>query len=139
MEHFKHIQEQLFCFSHFVIFWSSIFLLFVFCCFIYSISSLLLFLIVLSQVVALSRNTEKNAINQSTKPLQKWSKEFKSDNFRYPKVGRAITKWGAIEKYPILLSQYWKNNRVPNIILHFGGTNNIFVDSIFVVEGLIVI
>ena len=25
------------------------------------------------------------------------------------KVGRAKTKWGAIEKSPILLSQYWKN------------------------------
>ena len=32
---------------------------------------------------------------------------WKSDNFCYRKVGRAIllTKWGAIEKSPILLSQ----------------------------------
>ena len=42
-------------------------------------------------------------MNQSTK-------EIKSDNFCYRKVGRAITKWGAIEKSPILLSQYWKND-----------------------------
>ena len=25
-------------------------------------------------------------------------------------IGRAITKWGAIEKSPILLSKYWKND-----------------------------
>jgi hypothetical protein len=36
------------------------------------------------------------------------SKEIKGGNFCYRKVGRAITKWGAIEKSPILLSQYWK-------------------------------
>ena len=39
--------------------------------------------------------------------------------------------WGAIEKSPILLSQYWNIDNfetVPKIILHFGGTNNIFVD-----------
>ena len=40
------------------------------------------------------------------------SKEIKSDNFCYRKVGRAITKWGAIEKSPILLSQYWKNDHL---------------------------
>ena len=27
----------------------------------------------------------------------------------YRKVGRAITKWGAIEKSSILLTQYWNN------------------------------
>ena len=31
------------------------------------------------------------------------SKEIKSDNFYYRKVGRAITKWGAIEKSSILM------------------------------------
>ena len=31
------------------------------------------------------------------------SKEVKSDNFCYRKVGRAITKWGAIDKSPISL------------------------------------
>ena len=34
-------------------------------------------------------------MNQSTKLIQK---DIKSDNFCYRKVGRAITKWGAIEK-----------------------------------------
>ena len=48
-------------------------------------------------------------MNQSTKLIQNGSKEIKSDNFCYRKVGSAITKWGAIEKSPILLSQYWKN------------------------------
>jgi hypothetical protein len=45
------------------------------------------------------------------------------------KVGRAITKWGAIEKSPILLSQYWKIYhflRVTKIISHFDSSNNIF-------------
>ena len=41
-------------------------------------------------------------MNQSTKIIQNRSKEIKSDNFCYRKVGRAITKWGAIEKSPIL-------------------------------------
>ena len=40
-------------------------------------------------------------MNQSTKIIQKLSKVIKSDNFCYRKVGRAITKWGAIEKSPI--------------------------------------
>ena len=48
-------------------------------------------------------------MNQSTKLIQKISKEVKSDNFCYRKVGRAITKWEAIEKSPILLLQYWIN------------------------------
>ena len=46
---------------------------------------------------------------------------------------RAITKWEAIEKSKILLSQYWKNNhflRVTKIISHFDGSNNIFADYI---------
>ena len=47
-------------------------------------------------------------MNQSTKLIQNLSNENKSDNFCYRKVGRATTKWGAIEKSPILLSQYWK-------------------------------
>ena len=69
----------------------------------------------------------------STKLIQNCSKEIKSDNFCYRKVGRAITKWGAIEKSPILLSQYWKSYhfwRVTKIISHFDGSNNIFADCI---------
>ena len=46
-------------------------------------------------------------MNQSTKLLQKLKQRDKSDNFAI--VGRAITKGGAIEKSPILLSQYWIN------------------------------
>ena len=37
-------------------------------------------------------------MNQSTKLIKKLSKEIKSNNFCYRKVGRAITKWGAIFK-----------------------------------------
>ena len=46
-------------------------------------------------------NTEK-AMNQSAKLIQKLKQRDQSDNFSYRKVGRAITKWGAIEKSPIL-------------------------------------
>ena len=35
------------------------------------------------------------------KSVKERNKEIKSDNFRYRKVGRAIIKWGAIEKSPI--------------------------------------
>ena len=42
-------------------------------------------------------------MNQSTKLTQKLKqRDFKS----YRKVGRVITKWGAIEKSPIFLSQF---------------------------------
>ena len=40
-------------------------------------------------------------MNQSTKPIQKGSKGIKV----YRKVGRAITNWGAIEKF-----QYFYGN-----------------------------
>ena len=64
--------------------------------------------------------------------IQKRNHEIKSDNFCCSrKVERAITNWGAIEKSPILQSQYWKNyhfKRVPKIISHFDGSNNIFAD-----------
>ena len=59
--------------------------------------------------------------------------EVKSNKFFYRKVGSAITKWGAIEKSPILLfqlseleNQYY--NMAAKFNLYFGGTNNIFVD-----------
>ena len=71
----------------------------------------------------------KEAMNQSIKSIQKWSKEIKSNNFCYIKIRRAITKWGAIEKSSILLAQHWKIYHfdiVPKIILHFGETNNNF-------------
>ena len=54
-----------------------------------------------------------------------------SDKFSYCKVGRAITKSGTIEKSPILLLKYLKNeyfNRIPKNILYFGGTKNVFAD-----------
>ena len=56
--------------------------------------------------------------------VQKVKQTVKSDNFWYRKVGRAITKWKAKEKSPILLSQYQKNiqiDSIPKIISHFGG------------------
>ena len=49
----------------------------------------------------------KETMKYSSKPI-KWIKEIKGDNFCYCKVGRAITLWGAIEKYSIYLSQDWK-------------------------------
>ena len=57
------------------------------------------------------------------------SKGIKCDNFCYCKVGRVITKWGAIEKSPIAILEkfpffegYKKN------ISHFDGSNTIFSD-----------
>ena len=60
-------------------------------------------------------------MNQSTNSY-KFCKEINSDNFCNRKVGRAIIKWGAIEKSPIFLLQLTK------IISHFDGSNTIFVD-----------
>ena len=44
---------------------------------------------------------------------------------------KLISLQGAIEKSPILLSQYWKNEWLDGniIISHFDGSNNIFADS----------
>ena len=72
-------------------------------------------------------------MNQSTKLIKNLSKGIKGENFCYHKAGRAIIKWGAIEKSPLLLSQYWENyhfKRVSKIISHFVGSNNIFSDCI---------
>ena len=40
---------------------------------------------------------------------KKWSKEVKSDNFCYCKVGRAITIWGAIENGAFPQTFVWRN------------------------------
>ena len=76
-------------------------------------------------------NAEKKPWTNLQNAYKNWSKEIKSDNFYYHKVGRAITLWGAIEKSPILLSQYCKNYhflKITKIISHFDGSNTIFVD-----------
>ena len=83
---------------------------------------------------AIQKRSHKGAVNQSTKLMQNWSKEIKSDTVCYRKVERVINKWGAKEKSQILLSQYWKNyhfERATKIILHFDGSN-IFVDCMWV-------
>ena len=48
-------------------------------------------------------------MNQSTKLKQKFKQKDLERQLCYRKVGRALTKGGAIEKSPILLSQYWIN------------------------------
>ena len=78
-------------------------------------------------------NTEKKPWTNLQNSYKNWNKEVKSDKFCYRKVGRAITKWGAVEKSTILLSKYWKNYqflRVTKIISHSDGSNNIFADCI---------
>ena len=51
---------------------------------------------------------------------------------------RVITLQGAIDKSPILLSQYWKNELLDDniIISYFDGSNNIFVDCNRAKKGL---
>ena len=56
-------------------------------------------------------NTEKKPWTNLQKSYKNWSKEIKSDNFCYQKVGK-ITIFKGKQK----------------IISHFDGSNNIFVD-----------
>ena len=79
----------------------------------------------------------------------RYSDSWKSDNFwkeaikkeaknwyqkGYEKGLRVIPLQGEIEKSPILLAQYWKNEWLDGttIILYFGDSNNIFADWISV-------
>ena len=69
--------------------------------------------------------------------IKKNKQRCKCDNFCYRKIKRAITEWGAIQKIPILLSQYLKTDpldRIPQINSHFGGTNINFAYYIFSIE-----
>ena len=68
-------------------------------------------------------------MNQCTKPTQKLSKEVKTDNFCYCKVGRAITKSKQKSNIAIAkLENYVKIDSVLKLISHFWGTNHISVD-----------
>ena len=64
--------------------------------------------IIVGRVITMYRKNkrEKNPRKTVQNQYENWSKEVNSDNFCYCKVERAISKWGAIEKIPILLSQY---------------------------------
>ena len=70
--------------------------------------------------------TEKKPLTN----LQTFFKEVKSDNFNHRKIGRAITKWRAKEKRPILQTQCLKNLQLDGTIFiaYIGGTNYSFVD-----------
>ena len=52
-------------------------------------------------------------MNQSTKPLKKMKQRDEERQLCHRKVGRAITKGGAIEKSPTWLSQYWYLSNKP--------------------------
>ena len=52
-------------------------------------------------------------MDQSTKLIQKMKQRDEERQLCYRKVGRAITKGGAIEKSSILLSQYWNLSNKP--------------------------
>ena len=72
-------------------------------------------------------NTEKKTWINLQNSYKNLSKEIKSDNFCYRKVGRAITKWGAIEKSPILLAFPFlkgkkKNSRIMMVAIIFSPT-----------------
>ena len=74
-------------------------------------------------------NTEKKPWTNLQISYKNWSKEIKSDNFFYRKVGRTITKWGVIEKSPILEKLPFL--KLTKFMSHFDGSNNIFVDCIY--------
>ena len=57
--------------------------------------------------------------NTEQKPGTNLQNSYKSDNFCYRKVGRAITKWGAKEKSPISIA-------ILEIITIFKGQKNYF-------------
>ena len=70
-------------------------------------------------------NTEKKPLTNLQNRTKKGSKEFT--------IGRVITERGAIEKAQYCYYNIGKNSnfdRVPEVISHFGGTNNIFADCI---------
>jgi hypothetical protein len=46
-------------------------------------------------------NTEKKPLTNQQNSYKNLCKEIKSNNLCYCKVGKAITKWRAIEKSPI--------------------------------------
>ena len=56
-------------------------------------------------------NTEKKPWTNLQNLYKNLSKEIKSDNFCYCKVGRPMTKWGAIEKSPILRYYHFKGKQ----------------------------
>ena len=74
-------------------------------------------------------NTEKRPWTK-----QNLHKNLKATTFA---IAKAITKWGAIDKSPILLSQYWKNynfERITKIISHFDCSNKNFADCILFIN-----
>ena len=68
--------------------------------------------------MTIRRAIMKKTWNKSTKPIQKTS-----DNFCYRKVGRVITRWGAIGKSPTSLENIKKNISLMRISF-------IFIDKI---------
>ena len=65
-------------------------------------------------------NLEKKPWTNLQNAYKNWSKMIKSDSFCY-RFGRGITKWGAIEKFPILKGKIF-------FLSYFDGSNNIFAD-----------
>ena len=121
---------------------------FILLCYIFYISSLLLFLIfslklsffpdsdswssfLILKVYAMigSGITILGAIQKRSHKLtyKKLRKEVKSEKFCYHIVGKVIIKWGAKVQYCIAILGKRKDF-VLKIISYLGGTNNIFVD-----------
>ena len=55
-------------------------------------------------------NIWKAIQKRSHEPIYNTHTKIEAKRLGATTFGRAITKWGAIEKSPILLSQYWKNH-----------------------------
>ena len=68
---------------------------------------------IVGRAITILEARQKRSHQSMYKPINKISsKEVKSDNFSNCKVWRAITKWRAIEKSPILVSPDWKRNKL---------------------------
>ena len=81
-------------------------------------SAIVVVIMIDGRAITLEREPSKNKQRTDTKRMQRGL--------------RVIPLQGAIEKSPILLSQYWKNERLDGtiIISYFGGSNSIFADCI---------
>ena len=84
--------------------------------------------------ITLKGDSEKKQKNYKSKKYQEIKHGTDTKNETMEII--AITLTRAKEQSPILLSQYWENEQFDStkILLYFGCTNIIFVDSIYYIS-----